>query len=59
MAARTLVRVAAEIGRVPVSTYDTVLTETRARRATSCMVANSHLPDQRWNNADPSSKRFD
>ncbi|GGL94527.1 hypothetical protein GCM10012279_09950 [Micromonospora yangpuensis] len=44
MAARTFSRVAAEIGRAPVSTYDTVLTETWARRATSCMFAIAHLP---------------
>jgi hypothetical protein len=38
MAARTRARVSAEIGRRPLSTYETVLGETPAARATSLMV---------------------
>src|SRR4051794_6767083 len=44
MAARTLSRVVCEIGRVPVRTYETVLTDTFASLATSFMVAIEHLP---------------
>jgi hypothetical protein len=41
MLARTRCRVAAEIARLPESTYETVLTATPACRATSVMVTMS------------------
>src|SRR5690606_14521571 len=59
IAASTRALVAADTGRVPLRAYDTVLSETFASRATSCMVAIRvsfvTIPAHR----SASTKRFD